>query len=768
MNKNIISKITSVAILSTLVSYSVPVFAFTKDETVYSKINSDGNTYSTIVSDHIKNEEQANIINDISDLLNIKNVSGDEEFSLNGNEISWSSNGNDIYYQGESKKELPIECNVKYELDGKEVTAEELAGKSGKIKITIEYINKDEHVVNVNGVYEKMYTPFVVVCGTVLDNDTHKNIEIKNGKLIDNGDKTVVIGMSMPGMQESLNISKSKLEIPSTVEITMDATDFELGNIVTYVTPKLLEEDDLEIFDKVDEIYSQVNTLQSASTQLVDGSSQLRDGMVELRSGINQFASTLNGKIDVYENTRAQINKKEVENKLVAMVSAEVKKLAPELEALAVEEASNVIKAHKEEIEEKTTNTALKYTSMAVQGKIEEIKNSDATIEIPEELLKQIENDVQTALSNVLQQEDVKQLETAIKTAIINDVKTTVKDTTKATIEQGVSLLKNVDPTQLLSETDKANLVALQESMKKGIMAQYPTVTEAQAEAQAKESINGLVKNVMSKTLDTVASKAPDMAAGAVDEIAKSLNTDEAIAKAISDFKDRIVTEITKNVSQETLAAMEKNIKKEIIEELETAFKNEKVLQQQIMQVYGAKIESELNLTIDSVAESTAQDLAKDLTEKLANEIATNLIKKQLNGELSETELSKELAKYETTINSKLEEVDGQISVLKNALGQLSNGAEQLTIGANTLSEGMIAFDEEGIQKICGLVNGDLNNITTRLEKLQELSKEYNNFTMLNDEDNGDVKFIMIMDSIKKSDESKQEVYNEEDKTKNN
>ena len=80
----------------------------------------------------------------------------------------------------------------------------------------------------------------------------------------------------------------------------------------------------------------------------------------------------------------------------------------------------------------------------------------------------------------------------------------------------------------------------------------------------------------------------------------------------------------------------------------------------------------------------------------------------------------------------------------------------------------MIAFDEEGIQKICGLVNGDLNNITTRLEKLQELSKEYNNFTMLNDEDNGDVKFIMIMDSIKKSDESKQEVYNEEDKTKNN
>lgn len=198
MNKKFISKITSGILLCTMVAYGAPVMAYTKDETVYSKLESDGGLYNTIVNNHIKNEEENKLIKDLTDLLNIKNTNGDESFNLDGNSLSWNSEGKDIYYQGESNKELPITCSVKYELDGLEITAKELAGKNGKVKITIEYTNKDAHEVKINGRNETLYTPFVAVCGTIVDNDKNKNIEITNGKIVDNGSKSVLMGMALP------------------------------------------------------------------------------------------------------------------------------------------------------------------------------------------------------------------------------------------------------------------------------------------------------------------------------------------------------------------------------------------------------------------------------------------------------------------------------------------------------------------------------------------------------------------------------------------
>ena len=130
-NNKVISNVISGTLLCSMVGYALPVFAYTKDETVYSKLDSEGNNYKTIVSTHIENKENADVINDLSDLINIKNTSGDETYTQNGNKFVWNANKNDIYYQGESLKELPIECNVKYELDGQEISANDIAGKSG-------------------------------------------------------------------------------------------------------------------------------------------------------------------------------------------------------------------------------------------------------------------------------------------------------------------------------------------------------------------------------------------------------------------------------------------------------------------------------------------------------------------------------------------------------------------------------------------------------------------------------------------------------------
>lgn len=294
MKNNLLVKGVSIATVLTLgVITASPVLAYTKDETVYGKMSNSGENYNTVVSTHLKNTENESILKDISDLLNIKNINGDETFEVNENILKWNSNGNDIYYQGDTEKKLPLECTIKYELDGNEISAEELAGKSGKIKITIEYKNKDEHIVKINGKDTKMYTPFVVITGTILNNTVAKNITISKGKVVDNGTKTLVAAVTCPGLQESLDLNEKDLEIPSKVELEFEATDFEMGNIMSYATPKIIEESDLDNLEKLDDLYSKMSTLDTSSTELVKGAKTLQDGVNKYVEKNTEFSSAM-------------------------------------------------------------------------------------------------------------------------------------------------------------------------------------------------------------------------------------------------------------------------------------------------------------------------------------------------------------------------------------------------------------------------------------------------------------------------------------------
>lgn len=290
MNNKII-KITSSLLLATMVAYTTPIFAFTKEETVYSKTKSNGETYQTIVSTHLKNGDEEDILKDLTDLINIENTNGDETFTQNGEELTWNANGSDIYYQGESQKELPIKCKITYTLDGKEISAEDLAGKSGKVKITIEYENEDAHEVYINGRKQTLYTPFTVACGTIFKNTENKNIEITNGKIVNDGTKTMVLGIALPGMQESLNISSKTVNLPNKVEISMETSKFEQNNIITFVTPKIFDES--ISFSKLNELYSKVDEIQNASKQLEEGANALKEGTAEFADKSQEFNNAM-------------------------------------------------------------------------------------------------------------------------------------------------------------------------------------------------------------------------------------------------------------------------------------------------------------------------------------------------------------------------------------------------------------------------------------------------------------------------------------------
>lgn len=570
MKSKIKTKIISCALLSTMCSYTLPVFAFTKEETVYSKLDSEGKTYQTLVSTHLENKEKSEEIHDITDLFNIKNTNGEEEFTQEGNSLIWKADKKDIYYQGESQKELPIECKMKYELDGKEVKAEEILGKSGHVKITIQYRNKEEHLVNMNGQNQKMYTPFVVVAGTILQNDNNKNIEISSGKIINDGSKSIAVGIALPGLQESLKVNPSDIEIPNNIEITMDTENFECGNIITFVTPKVLEEEDLSIFNQFHKMYEQVNTLETASNQIQEGSQSLVDGTKQLASGTKELKE---GTDTAYQGAK--------------QIKAEVAK------------ATRQLANDKREALDQTTLNAIG------------------------EKAKQVAN---------------------------------LSDTQKAQIgNQAVSQVAELTLTQAQKQQIAANVKA------------------------------GLEAN--------------------------------ANYKALPAEQQAMVLQFSQNSA---IAAAQTTAQ-------ETARKVANQTAQQVAQQ-----------TAIQVAATTAQSVAKEVANQVKT-TAQNQVITQMN-----------------TLGEGLNQLTNGLGSLNKGTNALQNGANELNQGANTLAQGIRSFNEEGIKKICNFINGDIKETSERVEKLTELSKEYNHFTMLNGDNSGNVKFIMIIEAIKKQ-ENKEE-----------
>lgn len=268
-----------------------------KDETVYVLADADGSVQKIIVSDWIKNALGSDTFSDKSDLDDIENVKGDESYTMNGESMKvWDAQGNDIYYQGNIDKELPVGLTVTYQLDGKTVSAQEIAGKSGKVTIRFDYENRQYEMVEIDGKTEKIYVPFAMLTGMMLDSGNWRNVEVSNGKLINDGNHTIVAGLAFPGLQENLNLSRDKIEIPEYVEITADVTNFEFGMTVTIASNEIFNELDDAKLSSMDDATDSLGELTDAMAQLMDGSSALYDGLCalldksgELVSGVNRL-----------------------------------------------------------------------------------------------------------------------------------------------------------------------------------------------------------------------------------------------------------------------------------------------------------------------------------------------------------------------------------------------------------------------------------------------------------------------------------------------
>lgn len=348
--------------------------ALRRDETVYVIANTDGSVRQIIVSDWIQNGLAAAQVEERSELSQVKAVKGSATYTLGqDNARVWDAQGQDLYYQGSIEKALPVDMTVTYQMDGQTVTPGQIAGKSGHVTIRFDYENRQYEMVEIDGTEEKIYVPFAMLTGLLLDSDRFTNVTVSNGKLFCDGSHTAVVGVAFPGLQEDLAMEKDRLDIPDYVEIEADVKDFSLATAVTVASSGLFDQLDDETLEKLElgELTDGIGRMTDAMDQLMDGSSQLYDGLCtlldssqQLIDGVDRLCQGLNEL--TAHNSQLNGGAKQVFQSLIAAANSQLQTSGLTVPELTVDNYSQVLESLLQQLD-----GASAYAESAARKKIE-------------------------------------------------------------------------------------------------------------------------------------------------------------------------------------------------------------------------------------------------------------------------------------------------------------------------------------------------------------------------------------------------------------
>jgi len=711
-------------LISTII-YTTPVWALTKKESVYAKLNSDGSTKSIIASEHLTNIE--NDIVDKSKLENITNVNGDEKFTKDGNKIVWENKGNDIYYQGDFKDKLPIEVSVKYYLNDEISNVKSMLGKKGNIKIVLEYKNNDSHTALINNIPTTLYTPFVVATTTIIDNSHNKNIKISNGKIIDNGTNSILVGITSPGLYDSLNIEE--LKDFNKIEISYDTDSFELNSIYSLATAKLLDDNDLDISANIKELYSSIGLLQSNMDKLVNASNLLNNGSKMIANGteeLNQASKRLSKTYYEYRN----MDNKKLKEGIRSVVNDNVRLILPTLRQSIIDETVKSIKNNKNRIEK----SVVQYSKDNIKELInKEIDKALKSINVDNLINEIINSDLRKI---ILEDETIYSLTTVFEDELEKVLKNEIKNTTNATIEQMADNINNN-----MSQEEKESYI---NSIANKYNISYEQAAQIVLEVQ-NDTIKGIKSNIKNSS-NTISESVSDT-------IINNIKNKDYIENLVNTYITNVNNRIAYIIANDSKINQDQ---KELINKIADELKKE-LSKEEILNKY-SEASNYVNNIIDSFIQKTAEDIADEYTEEIAIEVVNNVINDQMKEETINSELSAIINAYEKDINNKLKIADKNVNKAVYSIGLLNNGTHELANGMNLFNIGINRYNNEGIKKISKLVNGDVKEFEEKIEKLISYSEEYSTLDDNNSDEKCESKIIMVIEEVKKDKKEKEAV----------
>ena len=693
-----------------------------KDETVYVKVDDAGNQKDVTVSDQLKNISSLGTIDDVSDLKDIKNVKGDETFSENNGKLVWQGDKKDICYQGTTTKKIPVGMKVTYELDGKKVSADDLEGKSGHLKIHYEYQNTSAD--------SGKYTPFLMATGLLMDGEKFSNVTVDNGKIISDGDRDIVIGMGLPQLKEQLTSVSSKvddLDIPDSFTVEADVTDYEKVEAVTVATNEVFNEVGTDKFDSLDELKDSMTELQDASNKLVSGSGELKDGLDTLLSssgtlvsGVDQLASggkelaSGTGSLVSGANTLADGSKSLAKGtSQLADGTESLKTGAAQVEAGAQNASAGAAKL---ESGAKDLNNGIAQMQNQVGAGVDSLSSG----------AEQLNGGIKQAKAGA---ENLKNgAASAAEGAQSVSGGITQAQTGASGLADGAANLKS-SLDQIAAGNDNSAMIAALTSLFEsatpeqqavlnnvisGLQTQQQAVNSGitQASAGANELAAG-AKN-LSDNLGSIGSGASQVVAGLQNIQGGAGSLEEALellgagATELQGGVGSMKTQLTAGTKQ--LLDGSGNL------------------------LAGTQ---DLNSGLGTLSAGASQVSAGSATLNTNMKTANAGAQTVANG-------SGQLAAGALKLDSGAAALSTGLNTLQSNIAPLISGVEKLDFGAAELNSGMIQFNEEGIKKLVSVFDGDIDELLNKANELLDASKEYKNFSGIADGMDGSVKFIFV------------------------
>ena len=585
----------------------------TTGETVYVIANADGSAKKVIVSQKYDPDDPNAAQEAQSSLTDAQNVKGDN------------------CWQGTTDKPLPVTMHITYTLDGKSVSADALAGKSGHVTMRFDYENTQYETKTIAGKSQRIYVPFAVLTGAILDSDNFRNVSVTNGKLVDDGDHTVVVGMAFPGLQENLALDTDKLEIPSYVEVSADVTDFSIETTLTVVTNSVFNDVDEDKLDKdaLDELSDDLDKLTDAMEQLMDGSDELFDGLDtlldkshDLADGVGQLSSGLK-KLDA---NSAQLNEgaKTVFNTLLDAANTQL------------------------QANESLSNAGITIPELTISNYADVLNGIIAKLD-PDSVIAQAEAAArQQVTAAVRAQEDT------VRAAVTEQVRQNVSDNVTAAVK--ASVLEGVLKSQ--------------------------GMTQEQYEV-ADDTVKIAIGSAVDAKMNT-------------ETVQQNISATVSAQMALPEVKALI----DQNTEQQISLLIEQNMNSETVR---------------------AQIDA---------ATAQASAGAKQLLA----------LRQQLD---SYNTFYMGLQTYTAGV---AEAAAGAVKLNKN-MPDLIDGVKKLRDGSLELADGIKELNEEGIEKLVDAFDGDLTELSDRLQATIDVSRDYRSFIGSGDSGDG-VKFIFRTDAI--------------------
>ena len=658
----------------------------TKDETVYVLANAEGEAKRVIVSDWLTNPDGEKDLADATTLKDAKAVKG-SAFLKDG--VWYNADGADVYYQGDAEDALPVNLTVSYTLDGEAKTAAEMTGKSGRVTIRV--------ACDVKETKDGVKVPFAALTAALLDNDVFTNIEVTNGKFLDDGDRTVVVGWALPGLQETLKLDAETVTLPEYVEITADAKNFEAPTTLTVVTNELFTGVDVDSIDAT-ELTENINKLKDGMAQLKDGASRLADGVSALKDGAKTLAD---GATELKNGAEAL---KEGANPLGDGVS-QLNDGATALETGSAQltEGLNTLTANNEALASGATKlfeTVLGIANTQLSAAMENAPT--LTIENYEETL--------TALLDACSEAGIdKQLHDQVE-AVVNQNRAKIEEAVTAKVQETVA---------------------------------------AQVEEAVRENVTAQVLAAMDMTPDTYKAA---VESGALTDAQKNQIAAAVDAQMKSQEVKAVLAQQTEQTmgSDEIKATIEQNVNEQV-----EALTRQNMASKDVQAKRAAALEQGQAAAASLTALKAQLDDYRTFYDGLNAYLAGTA--QAANGASELKTGAAQLAAGTEELNGKVPALLEGIGSLSNGMNtltenlpSLTDGVQQLLDGANELKDGLNTFDEEGVSKLVSLVEDDLADMLDRVKAALNAANAYTTYTSLGENMTGRVRFVWRTDANQK------------------